>query len=209
MSTTAARSPVVGASAGDADVATVAAVAAAAATTASCCSLVATAVPRGGSPAARGGLDERRLVSTDVSDLSALAGARAGTTGVTLQTRKYDNEHQLLEIKVLRGKYRKPQIGEAPLHLPRRYGGAAVAPVGAVVALVGALAALASASTPLVGSSNDGLVACASTSASGTCATTASAARGDEGEGFHLSGGPTPHRSLLPPPTIALFFLLL
>jgi hypothetical protein len=60
---------------------------------------VATAVPRGGSPVAavlpatRGALDERRLVGTDVSDLSALAGARAGTIGVTLRMRKHKNEH--------------------------------------------------------------------------------------------------------------------
>jgi hypothetical protein len=51
---------------------------------------VATAVPRGGStiaaalPAARGALDECRLVGTDASDLSALAGARVGTVGATL-----------------------------------------------------------------------------------------------------------------------------
>jgi hypothetical protein len=48
-------------------------------------------VERDGSPvvavplAARGALDERFLVGTDVSDLSTLAGARAGTDGVTLR----------------------------------------------------------------------------------------------------------------------------
>jgi hypothetical protein len=53
---------------------------------------VATAVSHGGSPiaaaldAARGALDERRLIGTDASDLSTLAGAREGTISVTLQT---------------------------------------------------------------------------------------------------------------------------
>jgi hypothetical protein len=55
---------------------------------------VTTVVPRGGSPipaalpAAHGALDERLLVGTDVSALSALAGARVGTVGVTLRTKK-------------------------------------------------------------------------------------------------------------------------
>jgi hypothetical protein len=55
---------------------------------------VATAMGRSGSPiaaappAVRDALDERRLVGTDVSDLSALAGARSGTVGVTLRTKK-------------------------------------------------------------------------------------------------------------------------
>jgi hypothetical protein len=93
MSTTTARSPEVGASAGDTDVAAVVAVVAFAAVATSCCGPVATAAPHGGSPvaatlsAARGALNERRLVGTDVSDLSALAGSRAGTIGVTLSRR--------------------------------------------------------------------------------------------------------------------------
>jgi hypothetical protein len=72
------------------------AVAAVVTVVASCCDLAATAVPRGGSvvatvlPAARGALDERCLVGTDASDLSALAGARAGTVGATLQTETQD-----------------------------------------------------------------------------------------------------------------------
>jgi hypothetical protein len=90
MSTTVARTPVVGASVGGAIIAAVVAAAAAA----SCCSPVAVVVPCGGTPvaaalqAARGALDERRLIGTDVSDLSALAGARAGTDDVTLPTKK-------------------------------------------------------------------------------------------------------------------------
>jgi hypothetical protein len=68
----------------------VAAAVAAAVATASCRDPVATAVPRDSSlvpaalPAARGALYELRLIGTDTSDLSALAGARVGTVGATL-----------------------------------------------------------------------------------------------------------------------------
>jgi hypothetical protein len=74
----------------DADARTVAAAAAAATVVPSRCGLVATAVLHSGSLDAAvlatvcGALDERRLVGTDVSDLSTLAGARAGTVGVAL-----------------------------------------------------------------------------------------------------------------------------
>jgi hypothetical protein len=63
---------------------------------ASCRDPAATVVLRGGSvivtalPAVRGSLDERRLVGTGASDLSALAGARAGTVGATLRTGTQD-----------------------------------------------------------------------------------------------------------------------
>jgi hypothetical protein len=93
----AARSPAKGAGAGDADVVVVAAAVAAAA--ASCCDHAATVVEcrdlsiASVPPAARGALDERRLVGTDVSDLSTLACARAGTVGVTLRTKKGKTEH--------------------------------------------------------------------------------------------------------------------
>jgi hypothetical protein len=65
---------------------------------ASCCGSVATATPRSGSPvlaalpAARGALDERRLVGTDTSNLSALVGARAWTVGATLRTQSREAE---------------------------------------------------------------------------------------------------------------------
>jgi hypothetical protein len=77
MSTKSTRSPVVGASVGCTVVAVVATAVVAAAAATSYCGPVATAAPRGGSPVAAalptacGALDERRLVSTDVSDLSA------------------------------------------------------------------------------------------------------------------------------------------
>jgi hypothetical protein len=44
--------------------------------------------------AVRDALDERRLVGTDASNLSALAGARAGTDDITLRTKKHKTEYQ-------------------------------------------------------------------------------------------------------------------
>jgi hypothetical protein len=79
--------------------------AAVAAASTSCRDSVAVAAPRGDSlvaaalSAARGALDERHLVGTDASDLSALAGARAGTVGATLQTQKHRAELQPLETR--------------------------------------------------------------------------------------------------------------
>jgi hypothetical protein len=96
-STTIAQSPTVGTNAGDAD--TTAAATAATAAASSCCGPEATAASHDGSPvtvtltAAYGALDERRLVVTGAPDQSALAGARAGTIGVTLRTKKHKDEH--------------------------------------------------------------------------------------------------------------------
>jgi hypothetical protein len=96
----------------------------AAAADASCCNPVATTVPRGGSSvtaalsAARDALDERRLVGTDASDFSALAGARAGMVGATLRMHKHEIKLQPLKIRGARGECRLPQAGEAQLPLP-------------------------------------------------------------------------------------------
>jgi hypothetical protein len=54
--------------------------------------------------APRGALDERHLVGMDGPDLSALAGAMAGTIGVTLRTRKHKGEHRPLKIQGTWGK---------------------------------------------------------------------------------------------------------
>jgi hypothetical protein len=66
--------------------------------TTACCGSEAAAAPREPSlavvavlPAARDALDERRLVGTAASDLSTLAGARGGTVGATLRTRKQES----------------------------------------------------------------------------------------------------------------------
>jgi hypothetical protein len=137
---------------------------------------------------------DHRVVVTGSPDLSALAGARAGTIGVTLRTKIHKDEHQPLEIKGVRGKCYLPQAGEDPLPLPRGFRGAAVAPASAAMALAGASAVLA-------GSSIDNPVAGASAPATGTNSI-ASVARGDGGGGFHLSGGTHPHRSPPPPPPL-------
>jgi hypothetical protein len=144
MSTTAARSPAVGASAGGTVVAVVATVVAAAAAATSYCGPVATAVPRGGSPVAAalptscGALDECRLISTDVSDLSTLAGARAGTVGVTLRTKKYKTEHHSHSKSGAHGQSATYLKLEKPRFLfLESSGGTAVAPVVAAVALAG------------------------------------------------------------------------
>jgi hypothetical protein len=56
-------------------------------------------VSRGSSPvatalaAARDTLNERHLVVTGAPDLSALAGVRAETIGVTLRTKEHKDEH--------------------------------------------------------------------------------------------------------------------
>jgi hypothetical protein len=157
---------------------------------------VATAVSRGDSPVVavlattRATLDERPHVGTDASDLSTLAGARAGTIGVTLRIGKHKDEHRPLEIKDARGKCCSSQVGEALLPLPRRFGGTVV-PVGAVVALTGATTVLADSST-------DDPVAGATAPTVGACSMASSVARGDGGRGLHLSGGPPP-----PPPSLS------
>jgi hypothetical protein len=57
-------------------------------------------------------------MGTDASDLSALAGARAGTVDATLQTRKHRIELQTFEIRGAWGERHLPQTGEAPPPLP-------------------------------------------------------------------------------------------
>jgi hypothetical protein len=65
---------------------------------ASCCGPAAAATPReplltavAVLPAAHDTLDERRQVGTAASDLSTLAGARGGTVGATLRTRRRES----------------------------------------------------------------------------------------------------------------------
>jgi hypothetical protein len=159
------------------------------------------AVPCGGSlvaaalSTARGALDDCRLVGTDVSDLSSLAGERAGTVGATQRTQKCTTEPQPLEIRGARGEYHLPQTGEALRPLPRGFEGAPTAPVAAAAALADAPAALAGASTVRAASSADRPTAGASAPAAGACSSAASAALGSRGGGFHLSGGRPPSLS--------------
>jgi hypothetical protein len=122
-----ARSPVVGTGAGGTTDTVVAAVVDAAAAAASCRDPVATAMPRGGPlitatlPAACGALDECRLVGMDASDLSTLAGARAGMVGTTQRTKKHKTELQPLEIRGAWGERHLPKTREALLPLPRGF----------------------------------------------------------------------------------------
>jgi hypothetical protein len=129
----------VGTGAGGTVDAAVASTAAATTATTSCRDLVAMAASCGGSLTAaalsvtRGALDERRLVGTDASDLSALAGARAGTVGGTLRTRKQEIELQPLETRTSGGvtaylKVEKPRF----LFLEGSTGAAVAAAVAAV-----------------------------------------------------------------------------
>jgi hypothetical protein len=73
---------------------------------AACCGSAAAAARRGGSPVAAavplvalGAPDKCLLVGTDTSDLSALAGARGGTTGAALSTRRQGFERQPFETR--------------------------------------------------------------------------------------------------------------
>jgi hypothetical protein len=163
-----ARSPTVGTSADNAI--TIAAVTAAAF---SCCDPEATTTSRDGSPvAARDALDERRLVVMSAPDLSALAGARAGTIGVTLRMKKHKDEHRPPRNEgcagelLLTSSWRRPasyssKVRGAPLLRPPAPPWRSRAP----------------------------LLMAPATDANST---TASTACGDGGRGFHILGGPRP-----------------
>jgi hypothetical protein len=82
-----------------------------------CCDPVASAPPCGGSLAAAAlfaaldTLDERRLVGTDVPDLSTLAGARSGTIGASLNSNPLKPEH--LEKRLLTSRWRSPAFSSS------------------------------------------------------------------------------------------------
>jgi hypothetical protein len=153
-------------------------------------------------PAARGALDERRLVGTDASDLSTLAGASAGTVGATatLRTRKQRTERQPLETRAFGGATPYLKVEKPHFLFLEGSTNAAEAPVAAAATLPDAFAAHAGTSAARATSSTDCPVAGAPTPAPGACFSTATAALGEGGAGFHLSGEPAPHHSLLPPP---------
>jgi hypothetical protein len=175
ISTTTTWSTAVEIGPGGTAAAAVAATVAATATATSCCSPAASAAPRGGllvaatHPAA---LDERRLVGTDVPELSTLVGARLGTIGAAMSTRRQEFELRPFETQASEEaaaylKVEKPRFlfieGSAD----------------AVVAADAATAALpdASAARPSV----DRLVAGAPAPAPGACSFAASAALGEGG----------------------------
>jgi hypothetical protein len=197
-STMATRSPEVGASIGDADVAAADAVVATVATTTPCSGPMATVEPRGGLPvaavltAARGALDERRLVGTAASDLSTLACARAGTVGVTPRTRNTGVSVDPSKSRTHGGSATQLKLEKPCFLFLKGSGGASVAPAGSAMAPAGTSATLVGYSTddPAAGASTP--AAGTSTPAAGASSTSASAARGDGCGGFHLLGGARP-----------------
>jgi hypothetical protein len=178
-----------------------------AATTAatSCCDPVASAAHRGGSLAAAAlsstcdALNERRLVGTDVPDLSTLAGARSTTVGAALRARRYEIELQPLEIRTFGGATAYLKVEKPRFLFLEGSTGVVVAGVVATAALLDTSAAHAGASVACAIPSTECPVAGASTPAPGACSSTASAALGERGAGSQLSGGAPP---------ITLFFLL-
>jgi hypothetical protein len=177
----------------------VAVVVAAAAAVASCCGPVATTALRGGSlvvtalPAAHGALDERRLVGTDASDLSALAGVRAGTDGATLRTGRQKTELQPLETETSGGGTAYLKVEKPHFLFLEGSAGAAVAPVVVAATLPDASAARATSCT-------DRPAAGASAPITGACSSSASAALGEGARDSTSQGGP---------PLITLLFFLL
>jgi hypothetical protein len=123
-------------------------------------------------------------------------------SSITLRTRKHEGEHRPLKFMA-----RTESTAELKLEKPRFLflegsGGATVVPAGASMALASTSAVLASASAALADPSTDVLVVGASVPATGACSTATTAARGEGGGGFHLSGGPAPRHSPLPPPSL-------
>jgi hypothetical protein len=144
-------------------------------------------------PITLGALDERRLMGMDASDLSALAGARQGTVGATLQNTKTKRLDSCPKTGAPGGAIAYLKV-EKPRFLFHEGSTGAVVVAGVTV-LLDAFAERAGASTTCAAPSVDRLVASASAPAPDACSSAASAAprllvRG--GAGSHLSGGQPP-----------------
>jgi hypothetical protein len=171
------------------------------------CGSVAAATLRGASlvaaavlPVTRGALDERRLMGTNASDLSALADARGGGRSAPPCERK-NREIKLLPLEngasgeeMAYLKVEKPRF----LFLKGLTGAVAATDV-ATVALPDAFAARAGTSVTHAGASAaraasfvDRPTVGASAPALGARSSDASASLGEGGAGSHLSGGPAP-----------------
>jgi hypothetical protein len=131
-------------------------------------------------------------VGTDASDLSALAGTRAGMIGATLRTRRQKAELQPLETGTFEGGTAYLKVEKPHFLFLEGLANTAEALVAAVAALPDASAARAGASAARAASSTDCPVAGASAPTTGACSFAASTALGDGGGGFHLSGGARP-----------------
>jgi hypothetical protein len=100
-----------------------------AAAASSCCDVVAAVVTRDGSPiaaalaAVRGAIFKRRLVIMGIPNLSALAGVRAGTVGVTLSAKKRKSERPPLETEGTRGEMLLTSNWRIPASSSLRAGG--------------------------------------------------------------------------------------
>jgi hypothetical protein len=168
-----------------------------------CCGSIATAALRGGSPVAAvvlpvalGALDERRLVGTDASNLSALAGARGGTVGATLRTQNKRIRLLPLETGASGGEVAYLKVEKSRFLFLEGSMHAVVAAGVATATLPDASVVCAGASATRVAPSVDRLVAGASAPTPGACSSAASAAFSEGGAGSHLSGGAAPYRFL-------------
>jgi hypothetical protein len=160
-------------------------------------------------PAARGALDERRLVRTTASDLNALAGLRGGTVGTTLRTRKRENQTLAPREHGVWGSGCLPQGGEARfLYLGGSTGVVAAAYVATAAppvtsaARADTSAARAGTSAARAASLTDCLATGAPAPAPGAGSSAAFAALGEGAQAPTSRGELVPHRSSpLPRPT--------
>jgi hypothetical protein len=161
---------------------------------ATCCGSVATAMLRGGSlvaavvlPVTLGALDEHRLVGTDASDLSALAGARGGDGRRHLANAKNKKIKLLpLEMGASGGVIAYLKVEKPCFLFLEGWTGAVVAAAVATAVLPNAFAACAGASVARIAPSVDHLAVRTSAPAPGACSSAASAALGEGSAGSHL-----------------------
>jgi hypothetical protein len=150
-------------------------------TVATCCGSLAAATFHRGSlvsaamlPVTLGALDERRLMGTDASDLSALAGARRETVGATLQNTKTKRLDSCPKTGAPGGAIAYLKV-EKPRFLFHE-GSTGVVVAAGVTALPDAFAERAGASTTCAAPSVERLVVSASAPAPDACSSAASAA---------------------------------
>jgi hypothetical protein len=171
-----------------------------------CCNSTAVAALRGPSlaaiavlPAARGALDERRLVGTTVSDLNTLAGVRGRHGGCHPANVKMRNQASAFRRHASGGvlaylRVEKPRFlflgGSAGVVAAADV--ATAAPLVASTARAGTLAARAGASVARAASLTGRLATGAPAPAQNDISSTTSTALGEGGAGSHLSGRARP-----------------
>jgi hypothetical protein len=183
----------------------VAATVAATAAATSCCDPAASAAPRGGSLAAAAlstaldALDECRLVGTNVPDLITLAGARSGTIGAALSTRRQEFELRPFKTQASEETTAYLKVEKAHFLVLEGSADAMVAADATTAALLDASAAHAGASATRTVPFVDRLVASTPAPAPGARSSAASAALGEGVQAPIFQRRPAP---------IALFFHL-